>query len=83
MKSKFWHFLLSLAIAFGLWVYVINVVNPESEEIFYNVPVVLNNETVLNENGLMVLSKDAPTVTLKLKGNRSDLNNLKKVNRLR
>ena len=78
MKSKFWHFLLSLAIAFGLWVYVINVVNPESEEIFYNVPVVLNNETVLNENGLMVLSKDAPTVTLKLKGNRSDLNNLKK-----
>ena len=78
MKSKFWHFLLSLAIAFGLWVYVINVVNPESEEIFYNVPVVLSNETVLNENGLMILSKDAPTVTLKLKGNRSDLNNLKK-----
>jgi len=78
MKSKVWHFLLSLAIAFGLWVYVITVVNPESEEIFYNVPVVLNNETVLNENGLMILSKEAPTVTLKLKGNRSDLNNLKK-----
>ena len=78
MKSKFWHFLLSLAVAFGLWLYVINVVNPESEEIFYNVPVVLNNETVLNENGLMILSEGAPTVTLKLKGNRSDLNNLKK-----
>lgn len=78
MKSKVWHFLLSLAVAFGLWVYVITVVNPESEEIFYNVPVVLNNETVLNENGLMILSKEDPTVTLKLKGNRSDLNNLKK-----
>lgn len=78
MKSKILHLLLSLAIAFGLWAYVITVVNPESEEIFYNVPVVLNNETVLNENGLMILSKEAPTVTLKLKGNRSDLNNLKK-----
>ena len=78
MKSKILHLLLSLAIAFGLWTYVITVVNPESEEIFYNVPVVLNNETVLNENGLMILSKEAPTVTLKLKGNRSDLNNLKK-----
>lgn len=78
MKSKILHLLLSLAIAFGLWTYVITVVNPESEETFYDVPVVLNNETVLHENGLMVLSKGAPTVTLKLKGNRSDLNNLKK-----
>ena len=78
MKSKILHLLLSLAIAFGLWAYVITVVNPESEETFYNVPVVLNNESILNENGLMILSKDAPAVNLKLKGNRSDLNNLKK-----
>lgn len=77
MKSKVLHALLSVAIAFALWVYVITVVSPESEETFYNVPVVLNNETVLNENGLMILSKDAPTVTLKLKGNRKDLNQLK------
>jgi len=77
MKSKVLHALLSVAIAFALWVYVITVVSPESEETFYNVPVILNNESVLNENGLMILSKDAPTVTLRLKGNRKDLNQLK------
>ena len=77
MKRKIIHALLAFAIAFGLWVYVITVVNPESEDTFYNVPVVLNNISVLNDNGLMVVSDEDPTVTLKLKGNRSDLNNLK------
>lgn len=76
MKRKIIHALLAFAIAFGLWVYVITVVNPESEDTFYNVPVVLNNGDVLNDNGLMVVLDKEPTVTLKLKGNRSDLNNL-------
>ena len=77
MKSKICYALLSLLIAFGLWVYVITVVTPESESIFYNIPVAFSNEAILNDNGLMVLADDQPTVTLKLKGNRSDLNNLK------
>ena len=77
MKSKICYALLSLLIAFGLWVYVITVVTPESESTFYNIPVAFSNEAILNDNGLMVLSEDQPTVTLKLKGNRSDLNNLK------
>lgn len=77
MKSKILHMLLALAIAFALWVYVITVVSPESEDTFYNVPVVLNNESVLNDNGLMVVSNGEPKIALKLKGNRSDLNNLK------
>lgn len=77
MKSKIIHALLAFAIAFGLWVYVITVVSPESEETFYNVPVILNNESVLNDNGLMIVSDENPAVTLKLKGNRSDLSNLK------
>ena len=77
MKSKIVYALLSLLISFGLWVYVITVVTPESEQTFYNIPVVLSNEAVLNDNGLMVLPGEDPTVTVKLKGNRSDLNNLK------
>lgn len=77
MKSKILHMLLALAIAFALWVYVITVVSPESEDTFYNVPVVLNNESVLNDNGLMVVSDGEPKIALKLKGNRSDLNSLK------
>ena len=77
MKSKILYAILSLLIAFGLWAYVITVENPESEDTFYNIPVVLGNESILNDNGLMVLSDEEPTVTLKLKGNRSDLSNLK------
>ena len=74
MKSKVWQVALSLVIAFALWFYVISAVSPESEETYYDIPVSYQND-VLDERGLMIVS-DTPTVTLKLKGNRSDLNEL-------
>lgn len=74
MKSKVWQLTLSVVIAFALWLYVISVVSPESEETFYDIPVSYQND-ILDERGLMIVS-DTPTVTLKLKGNRSDLNEL-------
>lgn len=77
MKSKVLTALLAVVIAFGLWSYVITVEQPESEETFYNVPVVLDGSTVLEEKGLMITSKTDLTVTLKLSGNRSDLNKLR------
>lgn len=77
MKNKLIYALLSLVIALGLWFYVITVVSPESEETYYNIPVVLRNESVLSDKGLMITNQKEPTVTLRLKGNRSDLNNLK------
>lgn len=80
MKKKIVYALLSIVIAFGLWAYVITTVSPEWEETYYNIPVVLDNETVLHENGLMVMEDEIPKVTLKLKGNRSDLVNLNSAN---
>lgn len=80
MKKKIVYALLSIVIAFGLWAYVITTVSPEWEETYYNIPVVLNNETVLHENGLMVMEDEIPKVTLKLQGNRSDLVNLNSAN---
>ena len=77
MKNKFVTAILAAVIAFGLWVYVITVERPESEYTFYNVPVVFDGESILQERGLMVTSKTDLTVTLKLSGNRSDLNDLK------
>ena len=74
MKSKAWRIVLSVAIAFALWFYVISVVSPESDETFYDIPVSYQND-VLDERGLMIVS-ETPTVTLHLKGNRSDLNEL-------
>lgn len=77
MRNKVIYALLSVLIAFGLWFYVITVVSPESEATYYNIPVVLNNESVMNDKGLMIATEKEPTVTLRLRGNRSDLNNLK------
>ena len=74
MKSKVWQLVLSIVIAFALWLYVISVVSPESDETFYDIPVSYQND-VLEERGLMIVS-ETPTVTLHLKGNRSDLNEL-------
>ena len=80
MKKKMIYALLSLVVSFGLWLYVITVENPNSENTFYSIPVVLDNESVLHDRGLMVLSAEAPTVTLKLSGNRSYLNKLNNSN---
>ena len=77
MKNKAIYALLAAAIAFGLWLYVITVVNPEAEQTFYDVPVVLSNESVLKDKGLMIATDTQPKVTLVLKGNRTDLNKLK------
>lgn len=77
MKNKILSFLLSVAIAFGLWLYVINVENPGSEEYYYDIPVVWAGETVLNERDFLITAGDDATVDLKLTGNRSDLNALK------
>lgn len=72
-KNKLLFLLLAVVVAFAMWLYVITVVSPESEETFYNVPVVLQGDTVLNDRGFMLLMEEKPTVTLTLTGNRSDL----------
>ena len=71
MKNKVLGVLLSLVIAFGLWLYVVTVVSPGSDETYYNIPVTLQNENILKERGLM-LTSDYPTVSLRLEGNRTD-----------
>lgn len=76
-RSKFLTAVLAALIAICLWAYVITVERPESENIFYNVPVVLDGETVLQDRGMMITSNTSMTVTLKLSGKRSDLNKLK------
>lgn len=75
MKSKVFSIVLSALVAFGLWLYVVTVESPGSEKTYYNIPVVLQNENVLEERSLMITS-DVPTVTLTLSGTRTDLNKL-------
>ena len=73
MKRKIVYALLAALIALGLWYYVVTVVNPEWEETFYNIPVVLENEEILKDRGLMLVSEEEPKVTLRLSGNRTDM----------
>lgn len=71
--KKFWMFMLSFVLACILWMYVITVVSPGSKDTFYNIPVVLQGETLLEDRGLIITSDKNQTVTLELEGNRSDL----------
>ena len=68
--------LLSLVVAFGLWLYVITVVSTEQERPYNNVPVVLEGESVLRERNLMIVSDTDLTVRVELKGSRKNLNDL-------
>jgi len=79
MKNKALAVLVSAVVAFGLWLYVITVVSPESEKTYYEIPVVLQNKNILSERGLMIVSDD-PKVTLALKSDRTILNDLNESN---
>ena len=79
MKNKVIAIIVSFVLSFSLWLYVTNVVSPESEKTYYEIPVILENEYVLADRGLMITS-DIPSITLRLKGNRTDLNNLNEAN---
>lgn len=76
MKNNVIRILLSLVIAFALWMYVITVVSPNSEDTYYNIPVNLRGESILNDRGLMITSDEIPKVSMKLSGNRTDLNKI-------
>ena len=76
MKRKIINIFLSAVIAFGLWVYVINVVNPEFTETFYNIPVVFEGQSIMEDRGFMITSGTDARVSLRLKGDRSKINKL-------
>ena len=80
MKDKLLPALLSLGVAILLWLYVITVVSPHSDNHYYNIPVNIQGEAVLNDRGLMITSGELPTVSLHLEGNRSDLNKINSSN---
>ena len=69
--------LTSLLIAMFLWFYVIYQENPEKTVSFSDVPVrLLNEETLKNRYSLRVVGEDEITVTVKLSGTFSRLENL-------
>ena len=76
MKNKVLTFLLALGVALLLWLYVVTVVSPNSNDRYSNIPVTLQGLVVLQERGLMITTEELPTAELHLEGNRTDLNKL-------
>lgn len=79
-RNKVLSFLLSLAIAFCLWLYVITVDNPDYKDTVYDIPLTLVNETALRNRNLVVTDISAESVDITFAGNRSDVLKLNKSN---
>lgn len=75
-KSKIYSVVLSVVVAFGLWLYVVTNVSQEDDVTFYNIPVVMEGETALAEENLMITNRSAQTVSVNIFGKRSDLNKI-------
>ena len=73
MKNKLTSFLLSVVVAFGLWLYVTTTVSQEATLTIYNIPVVMEGESILSERNLMITAESSQDVDLTLSGKRSDL----------
>ncbi|MEW9081848.1 YbbR-like domain-containing protein [Caldanaerobacter subterraneus] len=68
--------LLSLILAFLLWLYVMGEENPEIPYEISNVPVKLVNVDTLEKKGLTLLEEKGYTVNVKVRGRRSDVLNI-------
>lgn len=80
MKNKLVSVAISFLIAFGLWMYVITEVSPNSERTYLDVPVKMEGETLLRERNLIITGMSSTNVDLTLSGNRTDLNELNSAN---
>ena len=73
MKSKLLSLCLSIVLAIGIWLYVITVVSPESQDTFRGIPVQMQSVALLEERGLIITDISHTEVALQLSGNRTDL----------
>lgn len=71
---------LAIVIAIVLWLYVINVENPTGTARLRELPVQIQGEEVLEENGLMVTDLSRDTVTIRLNGRKNTLMKISRKN---
>lgn len=79
-SNRMFSALVSLLIAFGLWLYVVNFVSQEHTDTIYGIPIVFEGETVMTERKLMITDGKETTVNLTLTGSRADLAKVNKNN---
>lgn len=76
LANKRFNIILSLIIAICLWAYVIGETNPTDTRTFREIPIVLQGEQTLEDNGLALLSVSAETLNVTLTGSRADINQI-------
>ena len=62
MKSKILTFLLSVFFAFGLWLYVITVVSPDTTYPIGDIPVTMIGESALEQRNLIITATTSTNV---------------------
>jgi len=73
--------ILSVLLAIFMWTYVTNSTNPNVNKVYRGVPVVIKNQDDLERNGYTIIgNNDNITTTLKLKGSREKLIDLRPEN---
>ena len=76
-NNKLVSFLLAVAIALGLWLYVVSYIDTDYEQTINNVPVGLEGKSILTaERGMMLLSDDEYRVNITVSGNRHDVSKI-------
>ncbi len=70
----------SIFLALFMWLYVVNIENPETEVTIKDIPVEFSGLDKIDERGLIMMNKEEQTVALKLKGRRKTLTSLNNKN---
>ena len=79
-NQKVFQVILAIVVALVLWLYVINVENPTGTAHLRELPVQLQGEEILEENGLMVTDLSEDTVTVRLSGKKKTLMKISRKN---
>ena len=79
-NPKILQVVLAIVIAVAFWLYVINVENPTGTAWLRDLPVQLQGEEVLEENGLMVTDLNKNAVTIRLNGKKKTLMKISRKN---
>lgn len=66
--------ILSIIVAVVMWTFVTTSTNPTANRTFRNLPLIIQNQDKLEDNGYTIVSKDeASTVSVRLTGSRNNL----------
>lgn len=73
MKIK----IVSVLIAFLFWLYVSNVSNPFTTKTFYNIPVKIENENFLDENGYTIKNTYRTSIDVTIRGRQEAIDKIR------